>query len=313
MQALQAFDAVARNGSVLKAAQALHLTHGAISHAVKGLEDALGVRLFARAGRRIRLTEAGEQLASRLGECLRGIESAITGIREERSNSLVVLADASFASRWLLPRLARYIAANPAQCLHLRTSLHPDRHLDEADVALCYLSAKPDQAECELLVEDQLFPVCSARPGARRPRQLLDLASFNLLRTYSESWSSWFAAAGLDWPEPATGPIFEETAHALQAAAAGSGVALARRSLMDDEGAGTELLRPFRVSARADKDLYAVRSLIKRESRPLRVFHDWVRRELASAPLDVHTRAAGARHDGCATLLGKVPDVELAA
>jgi LysR family glycine cleavage system transcriptional activator len=292
MQALQAFDAVARNGSVLKAAQALHLTHGAISHAIKGLEDSLGVRLFARAGRGIRLTAAGEAFALRVRDCLREIQSAIESISRERSNSLVVAADASFASRWLLPRLGRYFAENPQHDLHLRACLDPDRHLDEADVALCYLGGKPDRAECELLLEDELFPVCSARPAVRGPRQPADLASFNLLRTYSERWTRWFAAAGLDWPEPATGPMFEESAHALQAAATGSGVALARRSLMLGEGADLELRQPFRISARAETNLYIARSSIKRESGPARVFHDWLRAELRFCLPVAQARAA---------------------
>ena len=292
MQSLQAFDAVARNGSVLKAAQALHLTHGAISHAVKGLEESLGVRLFTRAGRGIRLTEAGEEFALRVGECLHGIESAIRRVCEERSNSLIVVADASFASRWLLPRLGRYLAANPDHELHLRPSLNPERQLDEADVALCYLGAKPDQVESELLLEDELFPVHSARADVSGPRQPLDLANFNLLRTYSERWAPWFSAAGLDWPEPTTGPIFEESAHALQAAATGSGVALARRSLMIDEGPALELRRPFRISAPAEKNLYVVRSPTKRESRPARVFHDWLRTELRFSLPDLGAWAA---------------------
>ena len=287
MQALQAFDAVARNGSVLRAAQALHLTHGAISHAVKGLEDSLGVRLFTRAGRGIRLTEAGEEFALRVGECLQGIESAIRSVREERSNSLIVVADASFASRWLLPRLGAYIAENPEHELHLRPSLDPERHLDDADLALCYLGGEPDQAESELLLEDELFPVHSAREGVPAPRQPLDLAHFNLLRTSSERWTPWFSAAGLDWPEPTTGPLFEESAHALQAAATGSGVALARRSLMIDPGRALELRRPFCISAPADENLYIVRSPTKRESRPARVFHDWLRAELRSSAPDV--------------------------
>jgi len=292
MQALQAFDAVARTGSVLKAAQSLHLTHGAISHAVKGLEESLGIRLFARVGRGIRLTEAGEQFAQRVGDCLRGIESAVRNVSDERSNSLIVVADASFASRWLLPRLGRYIAANPGHDVHLRASLNPERHLDEAHVALCYLGDKPDHAECELLLEDELFPVCSARPGMREPRHPADLGKFNLLRTYSERWTSWFPVAGLDWPEPTTGPMFEESAHALQAAAAGSGIALARRSLVMDENPGRELHRPFHLSARAETDLYIVRSTLKRESRAARAFHDWVRGEFRFVLSDVHARAA---------------------
>ena len=292
MQALQAFDAVARNGTVLKAAQALHLTHGAISHAIKGLEDSLGVRLFARVGRGIRLTEAGEQFALRVGDCLRGIESAIRSVSEEPSNALVVVADASFASRWLLPRLGRYIAANPEHDLHLRAYAHPERHLDEADLALCYLRGKPDHAESELIFDDQVFPVCSARAGARGPRQPADLANFSLLRTYSEPWTPWFTAAGLDWQEPVTGPMFGESAHALQAAATGSGIALARRSLMIDDGATPELRRPFHISARAETHLYVVRSSMKRDARPARAFHDWLRGELRFSLPDLQARAA---------------------
>ena len=111
MQALRAFEAAARRQSLSRAAEALSLTHGAISHQIKALEAALNVRLIERAGRGIRLTEEGERLAARLRGALAEIEDALREA-SQRSNprQLRVSVTPSFAARWLLPRLGRFIA-----------------------------------------------------------------------------------------------------------------------------------------------------------------------------------------------------------
>src|SRR5689334_18625595 len=123
MQALRAFEAAARAGSLTRAAQSLHLTHGAISHQIKALERGLGVRLIERAGRGMRLTDEGEVFASRVRAAFAELESAMNEIiARANPRQLRVSVVPSFAARWLLPRIGRFLAAHPDIDLDVRAS-----------------------------------------------------------------------------------------------------------------------------------------------------------------------------------------------
>ena len=123
VQALRAFEATAREKSLTHAAQALHLTHGAISHQIKSLEDDVGVRLVERAGRGIRLTDEGERFALRVRAILADLASAVRQLTD-RSNprQLRISVTPSFAARWLLPRMARFAAQHPSIDLDVRAN-----------------------------------------------------------------------------------------------------------------------------------------------------------------------------------------------
>jgi len=163
MQALRAFEAAARNGSLTRAAESLNLTHGAISHQIKALEASVGVRLIERAGRGIRVTEEGERLATRLRAALAEIADAM---REagERSNPrrLRVSVTPSFAARWLLPRLGSFLARHKDIDLDVRSSIAVvDFRRDDADVAIRHGFGNWPDVKVELLMSDKFFPVCS--------------------------------------------------------------------------------------------------------------------------------------------------------
>src|SRR5258706_11419239 len=114
MQALRAFEAAARTRSLTKAAQSLSLTHGAISHQIKSLESDLGVRLVERAGRGIRLTDEGERFARRVRAAFAELTTAVNEITARTNPRLLrVSVFPSFAARWLLPRIGRFLAAHP--------------------------------------------------------------------------------------------------------------------------------------------------------------------------------------------------------
>src|SRR5437763_13339407 len=114
MQALRAFEAAARTRSLTRAAESLHLTHGAISHQIKSLERDLGVRLVERAGRGIRLTDEGARFASRVRAAFAELAAAVNEIvGHTNPRQLRVSVAPSFAARWLLPRIGRFIAGHP--------------------------------------------------------------------------------------------------------------------------------------------------------------------------------------------------------
>ena len=285
MQALRAFEAAAREKSLTRAAQALHLTHGAISHQIKALEADLGVRLTERAGRGIRLTDEGERFASRVRAAFAELTAAVHEVTAPANPRLLrVNVVPSFAARWLLPRMGSFLAACPEVDLDVRSNMsNVDFARDDADVAIRYGHGDWPAVAAEHLLDDRFFPVCSPRMlGERMPRQPEDLAGYTLLRTNDEPWKPWFDAAGLDWPEPSRGPIFNDSSHMLQAAAEGQGVALARASLLGNDIRNGVLVRLFDVVAPASRKFWLVYPPRMAGSPKLTSFRQWLHDEIAA-------------------------------
>ena len=293
MQALRAFEAAARRQSLSRAAEALSLTHGAISHQIKALEAALNVRLIERAGRGIRLTEEGERLAARLRGALAEIEDALREA-SQRSNprQLRVSVTPSFAARWLLPRLGRFIAQHKDIDVDVRSNMALiDFRRDDADVAIRHGLGNWPDVKAELLMSDTFFPVCSPRLAAQ-PTRPQDLARFTLLRSDDESWKPWFDAVGLDWPEPSRGPIFNDSSLMLQAAAEGQGIALARSTLVGNDLRNGLLVRLFDIDVPGPRKFYLVYPPRLAASPKLALFRAWLLAEIAR---DAATESADAR------------------
>jgi LysR family transcriptional regulator, glycine cleavage system transcriptional activator len=290
LQTLRAVEAAARHQSFTRAAEELGLTHGAISHRVRALEERLNVKLFLRAGRRMLPTRDGQLLLANIRAGLRQLESAFAAAGATRTwppAALVISVLSPVASRWLIPRLARF---------HDR---HPDIDLDlRASAALCDLRAEgidaamrfgpgswPGLAAVELAGE-RLFPVCSP---AYRERMgigtVTDLARCRLLRDPWQSWSPWLQAAGSDLDEPRAGPSYSEAALVLEAAAAGHGVALARGLLAHDDLAAGRLVRPFAVSIEHNYRYYLAWPAQGRIHPAVGPFREWLKEELAYCDL----------------------------
>ncbi len=261
MQALRAFEAAARTGSLTRAAEQLHLTHGAISHQIKALEADFGVRLVERAGRGIRLTDEGARFAARLRSALGEIAEAVRELTERRNpRRLRVSVLPSFAARWLMPRVGGFLAAHPDIDLDIRTTDQlADFRRDDVDAAIRFGPGGWPGVVAERLMDDELFPVCSPRLNrGRLPREPGDLARYTLLRSEGEWWKPWFEAAGLDWEEPSRGSAFEMSSHAIQAAIDGHGIALARRTLLADSLENGELVRLFGIAVPTRWNCYLV-------------------------------------------------------
>ncbi len=284
MQALRAFEAAARERSLTKAAESLHVTHGAISHQIKSLESDLGVRLVERAGRGIRLTDEGERFATRVRTAFAELMTAVQEITTRTNPRLLrVSVVPSFAARWLLPRIGRFLAAHPDIDLDVRANLaNVDFQRDDADVAIRYGFGKWDGVGVEHLLDDSFFPVCSPRITGGVPKRPADLARYTLLRADNEPWKPWFEAAGLDWPEPTRGPIFNDSSHMMQAAAEGQGIALGRSTLLGNDERNGVLVRPFAIEAPAPRGFYLVYPPRNADSPKLATFRTWLHAEIAA-------------------------------
>ena len=288
LNALRAFEAAARLGSVSQAADELHVTHGAVSRHLRALEDALGRPLFVRDGRGLALTADGHRLRDSAGEAFGVLQAGWSALqRGPRATALVLGCPGSLLARWVIPRLERLAHDLPDLTLHLSAQ---EGHIDLAatglDAALLLGEAPwPSGWQVWPLAPECIGPVLSprhARFDALRdapPRALLDEP---LLHTASrpQAWPRWLGAQHLpDAPRLGTG--FDHLTYLLEAAVAGLGVAIAPRELVQADLDSGRLVAPWGFTDTGGTwALCAVRGT---PDPRLPLLADWLRRDLLSA------------------------------
>ena len=253
LNALRAFEATARLGSVSRAAEELHVTHGAVSRHVRALDEALGRPLFARQGRGLALTAAGESLREGVTEAFEQLREVWTRATHSQAEAPFVLGcPGSLLARWMIPRLDRLKNELPALKLHLAAQETPfDAGLAGLDGALL-LAEPPWPAEWKVheLASERIGPVVS--PRYPRAKSLADkppaaLLGEMLLHTASrpQAWPQWAALSGLPSERLRYGQGFDHLYYLLEAAVAGLGVAIAPEQLVADDLASGRLLAPW--------------------------------------------------------------------
>lgn len=258
LSAFRVFETAARHPNFTAAAAELHVTPGAVSRQVAALEEALGVTLFTREARRTQLTPAGQQLAERVREAFGLLRDAVRTLGQDAGGRVVVTALPSFASRWLVPRLAAFAAAHPS----IEIDLRPSREivaLDRGgvDLAIRYGRGRWAGAESRRLMEEQLFPVCAPALAKRcRPRALADLLELPLIHDSDFPWSQLFEHHGVALPRRMPGIRVDDSSIALQAAERGQGVVLGRSVLVADALAEGRLVRLTRFRAPSEYAYY---------------------------------------------------------
>ena len=280
LSTLRAFEAAARLESFSRAAEEIFVTHGAVSHQVRSLERALGAALFLRNGRRVSLTVAGRHFAERVRAALRDLAEAAQFIRRAESDrALTVSMLPSFAARWVLPRLGRFMARHPAIAVNIHTSLTlVDFERDEVDLAIRFGRGNWPELEAQKFLDDEFFPVASPRFNrGRLPARPSDLGKFQLMRSNDELWTPWFRAAGVKLEEPRS-PLFSDSSLVLQAAADKRGIALARRTIVEADLQTGKLVRLFDVAVPADGANYLVWPKGKLSANAA-LFRDWLLEE----------------------------------
>jgi len=284
----RAFEAVARLLSFRAAAEELHLTQPAISRQIRGLEDELGTALFLRGTRHVELTGAGAQLLRSVAPLLAQLDGTVRHLRSaQRRQPVGVTTFASFASLWLLPRLAGFQASHPEADIRISAAdALADLDDPEIDLALRYCLPAQAPAGSTQLFGELLTPVASPALLQRLPlRQPADLAHHTLLeeddtRPSAEylSWHHWLrlhAAPGL---QPRGWVYLNFTYQQIQAALAGQGVALARVALVREAIERGELVEPFGAAGRLTSPFayWLVRWPARRERPTLTAFEDWL-------------------------------------
>lgn len=284
LSSLRPFEAAARLESFSRAAEELHITHGAVSHQVRALEEHLGALLFTRHGKRVTLTAAGRGFAERVRAALDEIAVASEMVRPaRRDNRLTVSVLPSFASRWLMPRLIRFMEANPKIEVNVHASVAlADFVRDEIDVAIRFGVGPWAGLACEKFLEDEYFPVASPKMNrGKLPKAPKDLLGVRLMREDRDYWQRWFEIAGVPLDQPLEGPLFNDSTYSLQAAARGEGVALARRSIIGEDLERGTLKRLFDIAVPCRESYWFVSPRETANSARVRAFRDWVKGELA--------------------------------
>jgi LysR family glycine cleavage system transcriptional activator len=259
LNALRAFEAVARHSSFARAAQELHVTKAAVAQQVRALEQEIGSRLVERNGRGLQLTESGAAGAAALAEGFALIAKAARAMREGDGRRFLVINSApSFAATWLVGRIGKFKARHPETDVLIDANPTEDALESGAADALIRWGAGefPDLA-ATLLFKENVFPVCAPRliAGDDPLRSPEDLARHTLLHldwspphASWPTWSDWLKAADARGVEATHGVFFNNMAMTLRAAAQGQGVALSSFALAADDLAAGRLIAPFKLS-----------------------------------------------------------------
>lgn len=285
---LPSFEAAARLLSFSKAADELHVTHGAISRAIKNLEDQLGVLLFERGTRSVRLTAVGEPYAEAVRETLEQLAIATAAATARYSSStLNVSTSDGFAGRWLVPRLYRFHRAHGDIDVRVSTSGRLTNFLgDGIDVAIRYGGGSYPGLTSEFLTGEEVFPVCSPKllDGAHPLRTPHDLRHHTLIHHgFPIDWATWLSSAGVEGVDPTGGLTFDSTTFAMEAAVQGEGVVLGRTMLVAVDLAAGRLVRPFTHALESPSSFYVVYPPEAIRQRKVRAFRDWLFSEIEPA------------------------------
>ena len=252
IQALVCFESAAKHASFTKAAQELSLTQGAVSRQVASLEEMLGVSLFKRDRHGMQLTQTGERYFKSISNRLNGLERDTLDIMVGNGleNNVTIAAVPTFASKWLVPRLAEFSKLFPNTHIHIETRTRAFMFNDSGMDAAIY-AGTPEQVsqwagtEATKLFDEVVVPVCSPSLLKRnRPLTPEQISQMPLLQqsTRPEAWRQWFNTQGLDPSQSMAGPRYEQFSMQVAAAQSGLGVSLMPTVLVTDELADGKLV-----------------------------------------------------------------------
>ena len=293
LNALRAFEAAARHGGYIDAAEELHVTRGAISRHVKGLEDHLGIALFHRHSRGVELTEAGRQLLPVLTDAFGRMADGVDRVTATRADLRIICPPAS-SIRWLLPNVGAFRAQYPDWRMQITTDYYPRSGFDRTAFNLGISVEHWENRNADVMIEP-LFPLVVTPACAPEIATKLtspgDLAGVTLLHERQErsDWRHWvdtFEVPGLDIE---TGDVFHNLDVAVKAAEMGAGVVMADLMLCRQELARGSLVMPFpdlicdtpmgRFALIGDSDSWY--------SPPVAAFRDWITERAAADTREV--------------------------
>lgn len=279
---LACFEAVVRHGGVTRAAEELNLTQSAVSRRIGSLESLLGEKLFVREKQRLTPTPAAEEYAQELSGLLNRIEVATTHFlaHGRKGGVLTVACLPTFGSRWLVPRLGRFLAAHPTIDINLISKIKPFSFDDEpAHVAIHFGLPHWPGAKLRYLMDEYVVPVCAPSLVPEGPLEdVEDLRRFTLIQhtTRPYLWRDWLRHVGASAVNGLAGPKFEYYSLVIQAALAGIGVALLPEFLIREELDAGLLVMPVARRMRCSEAYYVVYQTKYEGHVNVTAFADWL-------------------------------------
>ncbi|VVD94577.1 LysR family transcriptional regulator [Pandoraea eparura] len=284
LTSLLAFEAIARRKSFALAATELHLTPSAVSHQVARLEKLIGLRLFERSTRGVELTPAGQTYLSRVAGALGAINSATEDLRHGVEDSLYIHSSPSFASLWLMPRIANFARRHPEISLGLSASPeHSDFEIGQVDIDIRYGLPNWPDLEIEPVFSERVVPLASPDFLSRHPVQAPeDLVQAPLIhsRISLVQWPAWFADYAPDLHAERIPLRFDRSMMSIDAAVQGLGIALESTKLAAAHIKAGRLCRVFDEELGLDIVQHHVVYPARHAARPEVVcFLEWLREE----------------------------------
>lgn len=284
LAALQAFETIARRKSFSLAAEELHLTPSAMSHQVAKLEGLLNVRLFERSARGVELTPAGQQYLQRVASALGAINAATEDLRHGVQDTLYVHSSPSFASLWLMPRIARFTQLHPHISLMLSAShVHSDFQLGQMDIDIRYGLPNWPHLEVEPVFTEKIMPLASPefirQHALHQPQDLLRVPLIQSSVSVVQ-WADWFARCGGEDRPERMGLRFDRAMMSLDAAVQKLGVALESSSIGQSLIASGKLQPVFEEHMSVEVQAHFMVYPARHASRPeVKCFVEWLRAE----------------------------------
>lgn len=289
---LRAFDVAARNLNLSAAAEEMNVTHAAVSRQVKQLEERLGVKLFERLPRGLRLTAQGALLAEGTRAAFDRLASALEDVSTPTvRRKLTISTFSSFNARWLMPRVRSFSMLFPEVDLQVMTSAQlVDFARDDVDIGIRFGRGHYPGLHVVPLFQPREIVVCapSLLKGGPSLKTISDLRYFTLLHDDSHrSWTRWLEAVGAKGIDPRRGIVCGDRNSMLQAALAGQGVAIASEVFAAADLVTGRLVKVFENEVTSEYSIYAV-CLPRRLNDPMVAgVMQWLEKE-AQASHDVH-------------------------
>lgn len=294
-RALRTLEAAGRHLNFTRAADELGLTPAAVSHQIKEIEDQLGVVLFTRTSRSIRLTEAGAALCDASADAIELLNRAVSRARKltRGTAQLKVTLDAQFAGKWLMRRVDGFRKLHPDIELRFDISYDVrDFDLDDVDVGIRFGMGKYPGLAADRLFDNMIIPVCSPKllasgPPLRVPRDLFHHTLVHIEWSQQgvtwPNWRMWMAAAGVDDFDDSRSIVFTNSSDAVQAAIDGSAVALADFAMVANDLSEGRLVRPFDLGIRVSREFayFLVYPKATADDPRIVAFREWLLEEAA--------------------------------
>ena len=282
--ALRVFEAAARRQSFHAAATELNLTPSAVSHAIRKMEETLGVTLFERVGRGVSLSSEGQTLMGYTDRAFEELQRGVEAVSARMPRLLRLHSAPSFAAQWLTPRLARFFAQCPEVEVRLSAGVEYARFdTGEFDADIIYGLPRQEGLVVLPLKEETVTPLCAPHI-AEVIESPTDLLRFQLIQSDNKQvrWPAWFGLNGIAVPTSPRGSRFDRSFLAIAAAADGLGVALESTLLAEREIQRGRLVAP--LAGRSEDIRYVGHHLVFprpfEQRAPLRQFARWLAREL---------------------------------